>query len=76
MQFIGQEKKIRTRSNRGNFSHGNMQCLKYTCFAQKTYPLLERLVVELNLETGKQFLRVRLGFSVNKRTDIRFVVAR
>ena len=33
-------------------------------------------VVELNRKTEKQFSSVRLGFFVNKRKDIRLVVAR
>ena len=76
MHFIGQKKKLRTRSNRSDCFHGNTQCSKYTCFARKTYPLCERLELELNRKNGKQFSRVRLGFFVNKRTDIKLVVAR
>ena len=53
-----------------------MQFSKYTSFAHKTYPLGERLELELNRKTGKQFSRVRLVFFVNKRTDIKLVVAR
>ena len=39
-------------------------------------PATGLLVVELNLKTGKQFPRVRLGFLVNKRIGVKLVVAR
>lgn len=44
--------------------------------AYKTYPLRERLALELDRKTREQFSRIRLGFFVNKRTDIKLVVAR
>ena len=54
-----------------------MQFSKYTCLrAYKTYPLRERLALELDRKTREQLSRIRLGFFVNKRTDIKLVVAR
>ena len=53
-----------------------MQFSKVTCFAYKTYPLRERLALELDRKTREQFSRMRFGFFVNKRTDVKLVVAR
>ena len=77
MHVIGQtKKKLRTRSNRSDCFLGDIQFSRYTWFGHKTYSLRERLELELNRKTGKQFSRVRLGFFANKKTDIRLVVAR
>ena len=73
-----QTKDLRTRSIRSD-------SFQETCSAQNKLALRTRLspyvkdletVVELNRKTEKQFSSVRLGFFVNKRKDIRLVVAR
>ena len=62
-------------SNRTDCFHGNMQFSKYMCFAC-LQDLCERQALELNRKTREQFSRIRLGFFVNKRTDIKLVAAR
>ena len=62
------------RSNRSGCCYGNMQFSKAICFAYKSYPLRERLALELDRKTREQFSRMRFGFFVNKRTDVKLVV--